>query len=124
MASIAGYAVTSWRGRLQVSSLEVATLDPWPGNIGVAFAIGAHQTEDASCETAVDISNNRSDTERIETLYKLTEGTGVIVVDSVGRSWSNVMVKRVTTTIAWNGATNRWRLYATWRLRPRAQEPQ
>lgn len=123
MASIAGYFVSAWRGRLQVSSLQVATLDPWPGNIGVGFAIGAHQTEEANCETAVDVSTNRSDAERLETLYKLLEGYAVNVVDSVGRGWSGVMVVQVSTAVSWNSATNRWRLYASWRLRPKAVAP-
>lgn len=121
MPSIGGFAVTAWpRGRLELSSLQVATLDPWPGNLGVAFAIGAHQSEEVDVETGVDVSNSRSQAEGLEQSYKRLEATGVIVIDSVGKTWSQVMVVRVRTVIAWNLATGKWRLSAAWRLRPPA----
>ncbi len=121
MASIGGFTFTAWpRGRLELSSLQVATLDPWPGNLGVAFAIGAHQSDEVDVETGVDVTNSRTQAEALEQSYKRLEGTGVVVVDSVGKTWQQVMVVRVRTLVSWNIATGKWRLSAMWRLRPPA----
>lgn len=123
MASVAGYTVTAWpRGRLETASRQVATLDPWPGTLGVAFVVGSHQAPPSECETAVDVSSVRSDAERLENLYKALVGAGgVTVVDSIGKTWLQVMVTRCATRIAWNGATSKFRLYAVWGFHPPSQ---
>jgi hypothetical protein len=123
MPTIGSYFVSAWpRGRLETSHLEIAALDPWPGVNGLAFVRGAYQTNPSECETAVDVSPNRGDAELLETNYKALIGMTVQVIDSVGKIWPTVFVRRVQTAIEWNSVTNRWRLRAVWFLHPLTQE--
>lgn len=117
MAAIGSFSVVTWSGdRPEHPVLQVATLDPWPGVDGVAVAIGAYQSREIQAVTGVDVSTSRADADLLEINYKLLIGTAVRVVDSIGRTWPDVIIKSVNCEISYSIATGRYRVRAAWSL--------
>jgi hypothetical protein len=125
MASIASFTVTTWAGdQLEPATPQVGLIDPPAAKNGVAYAIGGYQANRGQVRTGQDTTDTTSeDAEALAQSYRDLKGTGVTVVNSVGRTIEDVMVFDVRCEVAFNSGSGFWRVTAFWTLDPPGVAP-
>lgn len=126
MASIAGFTVTVWKGRLRRATVRTSTLEGEPGVRGVAVAIGEWTTAVDEIETQLDGGATYAAARTIAEAYRnlMAPANNVVtVVDQFGETWPAVTVLSVVAEPSYNLATGQWRVVAFWRLLPSVALP-
>ncbi len=122
MATIGGYTVIGWRGRLYPAQRRMARLPPRPGVTGEAWVYDQWQTNPDEIVTRAEFSSLAL-AQAAETNYrKLMDGATKTAVDPLGVSWS-VKVVGVVCEVSATTVANVFALVARWQLQVEAVPP-
>ena len=119
MATIGGYTVIGWRGRLHAARRRMAALPPRPGVNGLAWVMDGWETNPEPITTSAEFSDAAAAGTALANYRALMDGATKTAVDPVGTSWS-VKVKGVSGEISLTTRANVCRLIATWTLQVEA----